>query len=463
MKPYFDNNVVQLYQADAREIPLPDQSVHCVVTSRPYFGLRVYQDNDDRGIGLEASVEAYVTNVVDVFREVRRVLRDDGVLWLNMGDTYGANSTGGGPRTASEKQLSNVGSEPFTGRNSASDGARLGIPERVVMGLQADGWIWRDTVIWAKKSAMPESVNGWRYERCRVKVGREGTDWLKTPKGWDTGEGAHDEIPDGNYRRNGEREATIAVFEDCPGCPKCDANDGLVLRRGSWRCTSSHEYIYMLTKGMGYFCDVEAVREGVTGGTHSRGPQAHIMAETAAPGSGIKSNSSWDAATWGPVSARNRRSVWNGISPEPYGGSHFATFPSDLPRICIQASTSERGVCPECGSQWARILDHKNMVIRQSERAMKLRERDGAMRTAPGGTHDAPAETQTIGWRATCGHTRNPVPATVLDPFAGTATTCLAAQKLGRRAVGVDISGSYLKQAVKRLSAVPLPLLSSRI
>ena len=93
-RPYFDNGIVQLYQADAREIPLPDQSVHCVVTSPPYYGLRVYQDNDDRGIGLEASIEAYVANLVDVFREVRRVLRDDGVCWVNLGDSYASSAQG---------------------------------------------------------------------------------------------------------------------------------------------------------------------------------------------------------------------------------------------------------------------------------------------------------------------------------------------------------------------------------
>lgn len=86
-KTYWSNGIVDLYQVDAREIPLTDQSVHCVVTSPPYFGLRVYQDNDDRGIGLEASIEAYVANLLDVFQEVRWVLRGDGVLWLNLGDS----------------------------------------------------------------------------------------------------------------------------------------------------------------------------------------------------------------------------------------------------------------------------------------------------------------------------------------------------------------------------------------
>jgi DNA modification methylase len=169
MKPYYDNGVVQLYQADAREIPLADQSVHCCVTSPPYFGLRVYADNDHRGIGLEASIEAYVANLVDVFREVKRVLRDDGVCWLNLGDSYAAStSTTGG--YSDKSTLAGYTSEQTKGRqmsnaqesrhiNTGIDaGNRLGIPERVVMALQADGWTWRDTVIWAKKSCMPESL-----------------------------------------------------------------------------------------------------------------------------------------------------------------------------------------------------------------------------------------------------------------------------------------------------------------
>ena len=153
-------------------------------------------------------------------------------------------------------------------RNGGDGGGdRLGIPERVVLALQADGWIWRDTVIWAKKSPMPESVNGWRWEKCRVVVGREPANWSIRPKGWEAGEWTHDTIPAGNYRtRDGVHpppsgpiaEQNVAVWSPCLGCAKCRDNDGLVLRKGSWRTTSSHEYIFMLTKGMGYYCDAEA-------------------------------------------------------------------------------------------------------------------------------------------------------------------------------------------------------------
>jgi site-specific DNA-methyltransferase (adenine-specific) len=109
---------------------LPDASVHCCVTSPPYWGLRDY--GHDGQIGLESTPEAYVARMVEVFREVRRVLREDGTLWLNLGDTYG-----------SGKQLK-------------------GIPWRVAFALQADGWVLRQDIIWHKPNPMPESVR----DRC---------------------------------------------------------------------------------------------------------------------------------------------------------------------------------------------------------------------------------------------------------------------------------------------------------
>jgi hypothetical protein len=451
MKAYWDNGPVQLYKADARSIPLPDQSVHCVVTSPPYFGLRVYKDNDDRGIGLESTVEDYIGNLVDVFREVRRVLRDDGVAWLNLGDSY--SSTGG--EYAHGSYDNGTGRSDQQGprfQGTLHPGNRLGIPERVVLALQADGWTWRDTIIWAKKSAMPESLAGWRWERCRVTLQSQKS--ASSAGLYAQGSGNPTARPGSSGVMGKMPEEYQTKYTDCPGCPKCADNDGLVLRRGSWRTTQAHEYIYMLTKGMGYYADGEAVKTAAT-----KAPDKQVYSDNAHPVDGYISPQSHHK-TVGLAAAKlkdyraigaNRRSVWNDISPEPYGGAHFATFPSDLPRICIQASTSERGVCSECGSQWARVVDHKNMGITKSGTS-------NGMRTGLYGTQDEPASTSTIGWRPTCNHNAPAIPATVLDPFSGTATTCRAAQKLGRRAVGVDISEAYLDQAVRRLSAVTLPM-----
>jgi DNA modification methylase len=142
---------------------LPDCSVHCVVTSPPYWGLRDY--GHDGQIGLEPTPEAYVTRIVEVFREVRRVLRDDGTLWLNLGDSYYA----GGWECRRVNAVGN-GSMPPEHRKSgiAKDinGLKVkdlvGIPWRVAFALQADGWWLRQDIIWHKPNPMPESVR----DRC---------------------------------------------------------------------------------------------------------------------------------------------------------------------------------------------------------------------------------------------------------------------------------------------------------
>lgn len=140
---------------------LADGSVHCCVTSPPYFGLRDY--GHDGQIGLEETPDAYVQKMVDVFREVRRVLRDDGTLWLNLGDSYFSDTKGsGGP---SKKQDSNAGSR-YAPRKFERNGLKpkdlIGIPWRVAFALQADGWYLRQDIIWHKPNPMPESVR----DRC---------------------------------------------------------------------------------------------------------------------------------------------------------------------------------------------------------------------------------------------------------------------------------------------------------
>ena len=151
-----------IVRGDARRIPLRDQTVQCVVTSPPYFQLRDYQCGP-RQLGLETTPEQYVAALVEVFREVRRVLRDDGVLWLVLGDSFNAAGRKG--------HGSRIGCKQGTNRASAAgaDLARpnapnlkpkdlLGIPWRVALALQADGWHLRADVIWAKPNPMPEPV-----------------------------------------------------------------------------------------------------------------------------------------------------------------------------------------------------------------------------------------------------------------------------------------------------------------
>jgi DNA modification methylase len=154
-----------ILQGDVRETlrALPEQTVQTCVTSPPYFGLRDY--GVDGQIGLEPTPAEYVEQMVQVFREVRRVLRDDGTLWLNLGDSYAANrtyqvpSTKGGPKHSDSQSAGGKGSVVPDGLKPKD---LIGIPWRVAFALQADGWYLRQDIIWHKPNPMPESVT----DRC---------------------------------------------------------------------------------------------------------------------------------------------------------------------------------------------------------------------------------------------------------------------------------------------------------
>ncbi len=158
--PYFTDDSVTLYLGDALAVlrELPDQSVDCCVTSPPYFGLRDY--GEEGQYGLEASPAEYVETMRAVFAEVRRVLADDGTLWLNLGDSY---YSGRGAATGQDLKNSarrfGVRSVDKGGVDWARPKNLLGIPWRTAFALQDDGWTLRNDVIWHKPNAMPESVN----------------------------------------------------------------------------------------------------------------------------------------------------------------------------------------------------------------------------------------------------------------------------------------------------------------
>ncbi len=143
-----------ILRGDARAIPLADESVNCVVTSPPYWGLRDYGEQGQ--LGLEPTPEEYVTAMVGVFREVWRVLRADGTLWLNLGDSYIGNASPGGEDTRTCGTPNARDTVPSKTGLPAKN--LVGIPWRVAFALQADGWILRSDIIWAKKNPMPESV-----------------------------------------------------------------------------------------------------------------------------------------------------------------------------------------------------------------------------------------------------------------------------------------------------------------
>jgi DNA modification methylase len=366
----------ELHAGDARATlaTLPAESIHCAVTSPPYWGLRDYggdpvrwADGTDSVLGLEPTPEAYTAHLVEVCEAVRRVLRSDGVFWLNLGDSYGP------------------------------DKSLVGIPWRLAEALKAAGWYLRMDVIWAKPNPMPESVAGWRYEQ---KDGR------------------------------------------------------LVLRRGSGRPTKAHEYLFLLAKSDRYFYDADAIRE--VGQTYD---PAKVDTWEKRKARGHKNNTedhTQRGLTWGtfgcPAGGRNKRSVW-WVATQPYRGAHFATFPEKLIEPCILAGTSARGCCPLCAGPWVRVVSRDRQRTRPGINNLLP---DCAANRDPG-RHVT--TTNTLGWRPSCDCAAHPSgwlepePCVVLDPFVGSGTTCLVAERNGRNSVGIDANPEYLALAEVRINA----------
>lgn len=396
---------VEILQGDCMTIlpTLPAESVHCCVTSPPYWGLRDYgiegrawggdpgcthewgdmvavnatnhvdkrrwnHARNGRGedqpvekrpgwkrqtiaqgqfckcgawfgvLGLEPTPDLFVSHIVELFAAVRGPLRDDGTLWLNLGDSYNAYNGNAGPGSSFSR-----GSAQDTQRPHLPSGYGLrskelkpkdlvGIPWRVALALQADGWYLRQDIIWHKPNPMPESV----------------TD----------------------------------------------------------RCTKSHEYIFLLSKSERYYFDAEAIAEPLAEASVERLGQAtladqagseRVPGKTNGPMKAVgprfggqkygdsvdekhrtKSGNEWAGSESGK---RNRRSVWT-VTTKPYKQAHFATFPVDLVEPCILAG------CPEGG--------------------------------------------------------------TVLDPFMGSGTTGVAATKCGCNCIGIELNPKYVKLAKRR-------------
>ena len=406
---------LMLTQGNALRIPLADESVHCVVCSPPYWGLRDYGIGDQ--LGLEPTPEQYVANMAAVFREVRRVLRADGTVWLNMGDSYARNPGRGVKFEGPSNIIPQMNIDKLSGPevpNGLKEKDLCGIPWRVAFALQADGWWLRSDIIWSKPNPMPESV----------------TD----------------------------------------------------------RPTKAHEYLFLLTKSARYYYDADAVREEALVGDHPRNNNR----EWHDRGSMKRAHG---ADELGKNSGRNRRTVWH-IATAPYSGAHFATYPPALVEPCIKAGTSERGVCPECGAPWERVVE-KNRMSRPELPKDDPRYRPGRyigkLTPIKGEMGDAGyTETTTLGWRPTCEHypqvedwceypdqkkmsdeeyalvcdpirqwrdelvelwePYESVPCIVFDPFAGSGTTLQVARALSRNGIGLDLSLEYLHLARQRLS-----------
>jgi DNA modification methylase len=443
---------------------LPAGWFHLVVTSPPYWFLRLYagvaatkwSDGMECCLGMEPTPDDFVRHLVQVFEAVKRVLREDGVLFVNLGETYFGDSP---TRVSSAEAFSETWDKSQTrsrgGRrrsaaaiNSLKPGDRCGIPERFALAMQTAGWCWRDTVIWAKRSPMPSSQSGWRWMKCRVKVGT---------------------CPVARRGLNGNQQAEIteannAKWQDCPGCPKCLPHGGYVLRRGRFRTTAAHEPIFMFTRGKHYFCDDQAASEPAVGGTP--GNKSHKA------GDAYTAGEHHDHLTVGlknmvAVERRLPRSVWH-LSSEPSREKHFASYPTAIPRRCIEMATSSAGCCPACGACLAPVVESLRVPTRPGVETKCYADNPGAIdQGSPYRDHSEIgnrdpqrhiATTRVLGYRPTCGCSAGePVPCRVLDPFAGTGTTLQVANALGRDWCGIEASADYL-EICERRARTPLPV-----
>ena len=291
---------------DALEVlrGLPDESVHCCVTSPPYWGLRDY--GVEGQLGLEETPEGYVEKIVGVFREVRRVLRDDGTLWLNLGDSYttgGSNRNGigsddpkwGGNDTKKvQKHTKIIGGNISTGLKPKN---LVGIPWRVAFALQDDGWWLRSDIIWSKPNPMPESV------RDRPTKAHEYIFLLSKSQKY-------------YYDHEAIKEPVVCVGADdgtrvFGGKNKAGANSKHPQTTG--RTYGKHSTEDPHSPGRRMVENVQRAREEGAGHDQEFGTK------------------------------RNKRTVW-AVSTKPFKEAHFAVFPPDLIRPCVLAGCPPGGV-----------------------------------------------------------------------------------------------------------------------
>jgi DNA modification methylase len=366
---------------------LPDACVNLVVTSPPYFGLRDY--GTDGQIGLEATPAAYVARMVDVFREVRRVLRPDGNVYVNLGDSYSSGEIGRND-AVQERTLDGrpLGKQRATNKrqrarrtSSLPPKSLMLIPHRFAIAMQDDGWLLREDIVWQKPNPMPESVRD--------------------------------------------------------------------------RCTRSHEYIFHFTKGPRYWYDAQAVAEDATPQQRT-GKIGYMVPKHLAVRVGKenrKIGGPYSTLNGPSGSTRNRRSVWT-INPANFKSAHFATFPEDIPEICIKAACPE-WCCDQCGAPYEAQVERVAAVPQRSSPSLDATRNDTAR---SGGFYDAQVVNHSYAPSCTCNAGKRA--GVVMDIFMGAGTVGLVAKKLNRRYIGCDLNAEYVRMAEDRINGISYTLFS---
>lgn len=298
---------------------LDDACVQCVVTSPPYYGLRDY--GMDGQIGLEETPEAYVEKLVQVFREVRRVLKDDGTLWLNLGDSYWTDS-------APRKKSSDTFSDTWNPNDSAGNGGKrrtaakhgdlknkdlIGIPWMVAFALRADGWFLRQEIIWNKPNPMPESVT----DRCTKS--HEQIFLLSKNKSY---------YFDQDAIREPAKDSSVARLAQ-----DIENQEGSERANGGRKTNGKMKAVKF---GGNKYGDSVDQKHATKSGKEWKPTQG-------GGGTGFKGHSGNMKADGTLYITANKKTVWT-VSTKPYKEAHFATYPPDLIEPCILAGSKEGDV-----------------------------------------------------------------------------------------------------------------------
>jgi DNA modification methylase len=324
-------NTVQILQGDCREVlrTLADESVHCIVTSPPYYGLRDYGVAGQ--MGLESTPDEFIAGMVAVFRECRRVLRDDGTLWLNIGDSYANDGKWGGHTGGKHAKVLHC--SPI-GRNKRSTGLKpkdlIGIPWMLAFALRADGWFLREDIIWSKPNPMPESMR----DRCT-----KAHEYLfllsKSPRYYFDAEAIAEPIADSSVARLAQPN-----LENQAGSDRVPGKTNGAMKAAGPRF------------GGNKYGDDDSEQSRTKSGNVWDGQRksnraysfARKTATTPPPGQAPQHRADREPVEYRGL--RNKRSVWT-VATRPFKEAHFATFPPSLIEPCILAG------CPE----WGTVLD----------------------------------------------------------------------------------------------------------
>jgi DNA modification methylase len=408
---------------------LPDNCVQCTVTSPPYYNLRNYKVEGQ--IGLEETPEQFIQKMVEVFHEVKRVTRDDGVLFLNLGDSY--SGSGKGPTGSNGIQNSENGLKPKD---------LMGIPWRCAFALQADGWYFRSAMPWIKRSCMPESTtdrptSAIEYIFLMTKSAKYFYDGeaIRVPST------TEEDRPFGCYRTRGYN-GKLNIDENAPpqfkkkvkkqdqtGNPTYTGFNERYKQKNLQRIDGVNTMHIKRANGEGESCD------GQTRNYRNSDPFFE---------------------SWQGLYSEGGEPLALIVNPQARPELHFASFPDKLAETFIKAGTSEYGCCPKCGAPYRRIVDCSGGTTGKSWHP----HADDGVTGQIGGMPTDGYKREFKGWKPGCDciiegpqEAALPVPCLVLDPFMGSGTVAVVARELNRSSVGCELNPEYVKIIKERLQS----------